>query len=172
MSGSLRCQSDDDAGVATPASWTAEPAEQLDPRRAVVDEQAERGANMKSDDEGEEERFGLRLGVDEVVPTEQGRQQHAVAEARDREELGDALRQTHEIAWKYVREACTPSTLNDRDRGDGDGFRSEFSGAVSHGGATREVLTGQAGRVGLRRTLNKRGRDECERLRAWASDAE
>ena len=51
-------------------------------------EQDERGGEVRRDEEGEEVRVVL---VD--VPAEQARQDHAVAEARDREELGDALQQ-------------------------------------------------------------------------------
>ena len=45
------------------------------------------------DEEREVEALGLGLRADEVVPAEQGREDDAVAEARDGEQLGDALQQ-------------------------------------------------------------------------------
>ena len=51
-------------------------------------EQHERRRQMRGDEERDEERVVL---VD--VPAEQARQDHAVAEARDREELAEALQQ-------------------------------------------------------------------------------
>ena len=54
-------------------------------------EQDERGGEMRRDEEGQEVLVVL---VD--VPAEQLRQDHAVAEARDREELRDALEQSQD----------------------------------------------------------------------------
>ena len=85
-----------DAGLGDGGQLSTEPAKQRDPRRAIVDEESEGGAHVEPDDEGEEERLRLRLGVDQVVPTEESGQQDAVAEARDREEFGDALRESHD----------------------------------------------------------------------------
>ena len=50
-----------------------------------------RRADVQADEEGEEEGLLLGLRIDQVVPAEQGGDQHAVAEAGDREELGHAL---------------------------------------------------------------------------------
>ena len=55
------------------------------------DEQGEGGRDVEADEEGEEARLARRLALDQVVPAEQGRQQHGVAEAGDGEQLGDAL---------------------------------------------------------------------------------
>ena len=53
----------------------AQTSKERDPRPAVVDDQTHRRTDVQADDEGEEERFGLGLGVDQVVPAEQRRQQ-------------------------------------------------------------------------------------------------
>ena len=55
-------------------------------------DEGERRAHVQGHDEGEPERLGLALGGDQVVPTEQRREDHRVAEARDREELAHALK--------------------------------------------------------------------------------
>ena len=65
----------------------------LDPVAPEVDQQADRAADVQHHDEREPEGLGLGLARDQVVPAEQRREQHGVAEARDREELGDALQQ-------------------------------------------------------------------------------
>ena len=72
----------------------------VDPVAPEVDQQADRAADVEHHDEREPERLGLRLAVDEAVPAEQRREQDGVAEARDREQLGDALQSPSTTAWK------------------------------------------------------------------------
>ena len=56
------------------------------------DDQSKRRPDVERHDEGEPERLWLALGGDEVVPAEEGREHDGVAEARDGEELADALK--------------------------------------------------------------------------------
>jgi hypothetical protein len=84
-----------DAGLAHAGQLSAESAKELDPGLAVVDDQTERRAHVQPDDEGQEERLGptgsSRGCASRTVPAAD-----AVAEARDREEFGDALRESHD----------------------------------------------------------------------------
>ncbi len=68
-----------------------EGAHDLHPVAAVVEQQPERAADVQHHHERQPERLRLRLRIDELVPAEQGREQHRVAEAGDREQLGHAL---------------------------------------------------------------------------------
>ena len=77
-----------DAAVAQAA---AEPLHDPHPVVPEEAEQHERRREMRRDEEGDEVVVVL---VD--VPPEELRQDHAVAEARDREKLGDALEQAEE----------------------------------------------------------------------------
>ncbi len=61
------------------------------PGRPVVDQQRERGGDVQRHQEGEVEGLARGLGLGQVVPAEQFGQEHRVAEARDRHELGDTL---------------------------------------------------------------------------------
>ena len=61
---------------------------------AEVHEQRDRGRDVQRDDEREVERLARRLRASrDVSQPEPRRDQHRVAEARDREQLGDALQQ-------------------------------------------------------------------------------
>ena len=51
---------------------------------------------MQRDDEREVEGFVCRLGVDDLVPAQPGRQKHGVPEARDREQFRDALQDAND----------------------------------------------------------------------------
>src|SRR5204862_1203881 len=74
-----------DAAVAEAAAEAANDAHPVPPEEP---EQDDRGREVSRDEEGDEVAVVL---VD--VPAEDPRQDHAVAEARDREELGDALQE-------------------------------------------------------------------------------
>ena len=56
-----------------------------------VDQQPDRAAHVQHHHEREPRGLGLGLPGDDVVPAEQGREEHRVPEARDREQLGRAL---------------------------------------------------------------------------------
>ena len=75
-------------GDAAIAERAAEPLEDANPVVPEEDEQDDRGREMGGDEERDEVLVVL---VD--VPAEQLRENHAVTEARDREELRDALQQ-------------------------------------------------------------------------------
>ena len=62
-----------------------------DPVAPEVDQQADGAADVEHDHEGQPRRLGLGLPDDDVVPAKQGREQHRVAQAGDREQLGGAL---------------------------------------------------------------------------------
>ena len=70
------------------------------------DEQRDRGGDVQADEEREIERLVCRLAGDELVPAEQLGQQHRVAEARDREQLGDALHDPDHDRLQ-VRQRCS-----------------------------------------------------------------
>ncbi len=67
------------------------PADDLDPVAQEEQQQHERRREVRGDEEREEELVVL---VD--VPAREPRQDHRVPEARDRERLGDALRQAED----------------------------------------------------------------------------
>ena len=73
------------------AQRVEERAHDLDPVAAVVEQQAEGAADVEHHHERQPEGLVLGLRVHEFVPAEQGREQDGVSEARDREQLGDAL---------------------------------------------------------------------------------
>ena len=68
-----------------------EAADDRDPVAPEEHEQRDRGGDVQPDEEREVEGLVGRLAGDERVPAEQLGHEHRVAEARDREQLGDAL---------------------------------------------------------------------------------
>ena len=85
-------------GGDAPASDAGEEAPgQPEPVAAVEDEQGEGGGHVRPDDEGEVRRLrGRHVQVAGPAAAQHRRQQHAVSEAGDREELGHALQEAHD----------------------------------------------------------------------------
>lgn len=60
-----------------------------------VNQQPRGGGDMQTDEETEGRGLGLRLRFDQVIPAKDRRRDHRLTQARDREELGDALDKAH-----------------------------------------------------------------------------
>ncbi len=126
-----------------------ERADDFDPVAPVEDQQAERAADVQHHDEREPERLGFGLQLHEVVPAEQRREQHRVAEAGDREQLGHALQNAEH------------DRLEVADRGGGQWEREgSTSSATAYGPA--------AGSAGVSRFSSRPPAGAGERL--YASD--
>ena len=67
-----------------------ERAQERHPVAPEIEEQRDRGAQMHHDEIGQEVRI-----VDEIAPAHEPGKDHGVAEARNREEFGDALQEGH-----------------------------------------------------------------------------
>ena len=93
------------------AQRVEEAADDPDPVGAEVDEQRDRGRDVQRDDEREVERLVGRLRVHEIVPAEPRRDEHRVAEARDREQFGDALEHADHDRLEVAEHTPHPSNL-------------------------------------------------------------
>ena len=88
-----------------------EAADDAHPVGAEVDEQRDRGRDVQRDDEREVERLVGGLGAHEVSQPSQAGIEHRVAEARDREQLGDALQQADHDRLEVAEHGPTHGTV-------------------------------------------------------------
>jgi len=68
---------------------------------------------VQSHEKDQEERLALGLAVHEIVPTEQGRHEDTVAEARDGKQFSKSLDEAHDDGLEVRQRGVHDPTLNE-----------------------------------------------------------